>query len=347
MDVPDTLRFVLPPGSEGISGGNLYNAALIAALRGVARVDTLGIEALPAAIDHGEPGLYFIDTLCLPEAAGVLGRRRRGQSFVLVVHHLPSLEPELAPNDARLERERALLPRFDLFLSTSAFTTELLAARGIARARVLTVPPAPPRVASRRRDYRPPLVALLVGNLIPRKALHPFLRALDERLPAELELRLDVLGRLDLDPEYARACLDCVRTSVALARTVRLRGPVEPHAMDAAYAAAHLFVSASRMETFGMAVQEARAHGLPILAVRAGYVQHHFVEGETGLAFESVSALADALVELARDPRRMGAFFARAQERRSQLDTTWSGAATSLLAQLATARAAGGLDFAR
>jgi len=257
------------------------------------------------------------------------------------VHHLPSLEPDIDPNDGRLEAERALLARFELFLSTSAFTTELLAARGIPRERVLTVPPAPPRVAPSLREYRPPLVALVVGNVIPRKALHPFLCALDERIAPGLELRLDVVGRLDLDSDYARACLDRVRASSRLARTVRVRGPIEPQAMGAVYSGAHLFVSTSRMETFGMAVQEARAHGLPILAVRGGHVQHHFVEGETGLGFDSADELADALVALARDSRGMEAFFARARRLRPNLETTWSDAATSLLTQLARVPGAG------
>ena len=78
-------------------------------------------------IANGTPGRYLVDTLNLDEAR-VLEGKTPAQRAVLVVHHLPSLEPDITPEHASLALERSVVPLFDGFLATSAFTAELLAA---------------------------------------------------------------------------------------------------------------------------------------------------------------------------------------------------------------------------
>ena len=105
--------------------------------------------------------------------------------------------------------------------------------------------------------------------------------------------------------------------------------------MGALYDEAHLLVSASAMETFGMAIHEARAHGLPILALDAGYAREHFAHGENGVLCSSVPELATALVELARDDERMAALFSRAQTTSLPSGYSWPDAAQRFLDELA------------
>ena len=76
-------------------------------------------------------------------------------------------------------------------------------------------------------------------------------------------------GPLDRAPEHVAE----VRRRIAqagLADRVRLVGPLDPTARDAAYAGADLAVLASRTETYGMAAAEALARGLPLVATTGG-----------------------------------------------------------------------------
>jgi glycosyltransferase involved in cell wall biosynthesis len=104
--------------------------------------------------------------------------------------------------------------------------------------------------------------------------------------------------------------------------------------MDDAYDRAHLLVSAAPMETFGMAIFEARAHGLPILAIDGGNAGRHFENGHDGISCASVSELARTLVELANDELRMRELFRRAQATRISSDYGWNEAALRFLAEL-------------
>ncbi len=70
------------------------------------------------------------------------------------------------------------------------------------------------------------------------------------------------------------------------------------------YAAFDVFAHAPRLEAFGLAVIEAMATRLPVLATRVGGVAEIVRDGETGLLVpaESVDGLAGGLARLVRDP---------------------------------------------
>src|SRR5262249_40881598 len=146
--------------------------------------------------------LFFVDTLNLADAA-VLAHKTAEQHAVLVVHHLPSLEPGISPDDPAILHERSSLPRFDRFLATSPFTADLLARRGFARERIMTVEPGLPPVELGPSRIEPPYRALLVGNLIPRKGIRDLLFALAATTEPTDAFSLDIVGRADLDPAYA------------------------------------------------------------------------------------------------------------------------------------------------
>jgi glycosyltransferase involved in cell wall biosynthesis len=91
------------------------------------------------------------------------------------------------------------------------------------------------------------------------------------------------------------------------------------------------------METFGMAIFEARAHGLPVLALDGGNAARHFADGENGIRCASAAELARTLVELANDELRMRELFRRAQATRVSSDYGWTEAARRFLAELGRA----------
>jgi glycosyltransferase involved in cell wall biosynthesis len=97
-----------------------------------------------------------------------------------------------------------------------------------------------------------------------------------------------------------------------LAGRVRLAGRVSDAALHALYARAHAFVHATRYEGSSLVTLEAMAHGLPVVATRAGGIPDKVEDGRSGLLVEpgDVAGLAGALTEIAAEParaRRMGA----------------------------------------
>jgi glycosyltransferase involved in cell wall biosynthesis len=293
----------------------------------------VSVAACRRALERGEPGVYFVDTLNLGDVAS-FPARSPAQVLVLVVHHLPSLEPGLAPDDPSLAVESKALPLFDAFLVTSPFTGSILTRRGFAASRVLTVPPAPPAVARRPRAFEMPLGAVVVANLIERKGILELLDALAPRLVPTDRFSLQIVGRSDISPAYADRCRRAVEGSRPLGERVRFAGAV-PHArIGDVYERADVLVSAARMETFGMALQEARAFGLPILALDGGHAHAHFTHGEDGLLFSSIEALADGFLQLARDDAEARRLFDRAQSLPPAPGDTWARAAQRLVEQL-------------
>ncbi|MDX6488332.1 MAG: hypothetical protein QOK13_947 [Gaiellaceae bacterium] len=86
---------------------------------------------------------------------------------------------------------------------------------------------------------------------------------------------------------------------------VSFAGPVPRDELQALYAQSDAFVMPSRSETWGMAMQEAAAVGLPLIATDAPGAAHDLIEdGVNGyrVPVEDVGALHDALVKAAADP---------------------------------------------
>jgi len=94
---------------------------------------------------------------------------------------------------------------------------------------------------------------------------------------------------------------------------VRLAGRVGDDVLHALYACANAFVHATRYEGSSLVTLEAMAHGLPVVATRAGGIPDKVVDGETGLLVPpgDVAALALALQDLLHDPARARAMGAR------------------------------------
>ena len=327
------LVFVLPAGHEAPSGGNVYDRELGKALAALTSIRIVHFAEASQAIDSKSPGLYLFDTLDL-EKTLELPERSAGQAYGLVVHHLPSLEPGILLDDPALAMENRALGGFDFFVATSDFTRALLVGRGYGENAVFTVPPGLSAESGPPRVYEPPLSALLVANVIPRKGVLSLLEALAAHESARARYSLRIVGRTDMDPAYVEACRRTLVNSSSLGRRVRIDGPRPYEHMAEVYEAAHLLVSASAMETFGMAIHEARAHGLPVLAVNGGYVRNAFSDGENGVLCSSPEGLAKKLVELDEDEAAMRSLFGRAQASRPPSDYTWAAAAQRLLEEI-------------
>ncbi len=77
------------------------------------------------------------------------------------------------------------------------------------------------------------------------------------------------MGNLTRAPDHV-AALRALAAAPPLRDRVRFEGELDDRDMEQAWRSADLFVSASRHEGYGMAVAEALARGLPVVATTAG-----------------------------------------------------------------------------
>ncbi|GAA0308335.1 glycosyltransferase family 4 protein [Streptomyces turgidiscabies] len=108
---------------------------------------------------------------------------------------------------------------------------------------------------------------LCVAAVTPRKGQHRLVEAL--AAVTDLPWSCVCVGGLEQDPEYV-ADLRALIARHGLEDRLHLAGPQVGAQLDASYAAADLMVLTSYAETYGMAVTEALARGIPVLATDVG-----------------------------------------------------------------------------
>ncbi|MBQ0927768.1 glycosyltransferase family 4 protein [Saccharopolyspora endophytica] len=329
------LHFVVTAGDRP-SGGTVYDRHATAGLAAlgfdVRETEIAGTWPQPgddarerlaevlAAVPDG--GAVLIDGLMacgVPEILGTHADRLR--TAVLV--HLPlaeetGLDPATA---ARLDTaERATLRAADLVLATSPQAAQRLARHhGLHRVRTAT-PGTEPAALVPGTDGVSRL--LCVASLTPRKGHDVLVEAL-----AGLPLTCDFVGPAP-DPDRVRRLLEHHEG-------VRWRGPLHGAELADAYAAADLLVQPSLAETYGMAVTEALARGIPVIA---SAVPDALGDGGLLLPPGDTAALADALRRWSDDPDFRSRLRESALRRRDQLPT-WDSTARQLAAALTSLEA--------
>ena len=328
-------HWAIPGPLAQYTGGYRYDAEVVTGLR--ARGVALDVHALagrhPDADGSAQAAAartwigsaaagagLIIDGLALPAFAPLLDRVDPRGPVIALIHHPLALETGLDPDRARhlAQTEQAALRRVDAVVVTSPATRALLAAGGLDAARLHVARPGTPRVM-RRLPKRPrfgPVRLLCVATLIPRKGHLRLLAALSgvRRVP----WRLVCVGGDRGDQVSARRIrARCDRAGWR--RRVRITGEVDPAALSRHYHEADLFVSASRLEGYGMALAEALMHGVPIVTTRGGAIAET-VPATAGLRVHGAAprhlrrALSRALEQPGR--RRHWARQARRQARR-------------------------------
>ncbi|MCA8957266.1 MAG: glycosyltransferase family 4 protein, partial [Planctomycetes bacterium] len=276
-------------------------------------------------------GPYLVDTLYLDVVPRV---SLRGVDAHLIVHHLESLHPgpSRTSDEVFRAREESLLRPFRGFLATSEFTRDYLVQRGFAAESVVVLRPGVEGFAPASPRSTGALRVLMVANLIERKGVLPFLSELIRVLRPTDAFSLRIVGSPDFEPGYAARCHAIVAAAPELEGRVELCGALPHGAMPGEYQRADLLVSAATMETFGMALQEACAAGLPVLAVEGGYAVHHAQHGSTGLHFAGCGALADGLRRLLDDPAQLANLQAGARAAAPGSARSWGVVAQEFLA---------------
>jgi glycosyltransferase involved in cell wall biosynthesis len=223
------------------------------------------LSAVPAGRPIVLDGLAFG---ALPEAGAFQSRT----PLIALVHQPLALECALEATqaDALRESERAALAATSHVIVTSKATARMVMADyNIESQRISVVQPGndpmPPALGSRDGVVR----LLSVGSVVQGKGYDVLMAAV--RSVADLQWRLTIAGDLSRD-RAAAARLDADISAYGLSDRVAVLGAISSERIVELYSASDLFVLASRFESYGMALAEAIAHGLPIVSTIAGAI---------------------------------------------------------------------------
>lgn len=330
----NTFTFVLPQDRYLPSGGNIYNEKLIGALQAAGH-DTavMDFAAYQAAIQQDLQGMYWVDSLFVKDMQSLLSLHPQKAKSFFILHHLESLHPPVGATAEQIfhRDEQAVLSFFDGFLVTSRFSEAYLRSRGF-RQPIMTVEPAVEQPVFAPSPVRGTISALMVANIVERKGILDWLHYLSEMaVPSDL-FTLTIVGRTDMEPAYALACKEKVVLNPVLKEKVSFTGSLPHHEVLRYYAQANLFISAARMETFGMALQEAKAYRIPILALEGGHVKHHINNGKNGYIFNSTAKMAIFFIDLVRRHKKFAALLEQTL-REQPMMYTWQQAAALFFQQ--------------
>jgi glycosyltransferase involved in cell wall biosynthesis len=236
--------------------------------------------------------------------------RAAGRPFVFTYHTLYERYAHYVPLPRQMVARRAVRwsARFadsaDLVIAPSDFVARRLRTLGVRRP-IEVLPTGvdldrfrPGDGAAARRALglgAGDRVLLYVGRLDREKNLEFLLDAVARVTTPEARLLL--VGRGTQGPALRRAA-----DAAGLGSRVELRGGSPPTGLPAYYRAADAFVFASTSETQGLAVLEAMACGLPVVAVRASGIEEIVTDGVSGLLVpEDAAAFAGAVDQILAD----------------------------------------------
>jgi glycosyltransferase involved in cell wall biosynthesis len=149
-----------------------------------------------------------------------------------------------------------------------------------------------------------PFVFVCVARMSPEKGHGPLIEAFAAAFGGDPEVRLRLVG-----DGPARPMIEALGARLGVERQIELVGALPPEAVPEALVSADAFVLASPLETFGVAVIEALASGLPVVCTASGGPDH-LIDPSNGLltAVGDGAGLRDAL----RRMRRRAAEYDRA-----------------------------------
>ena len=332
------VHVIVPEGFDNPgrpTGGNIYDRRVCAGLAHVgwevlvATVDAAwpvpdsgaraDLARIVSAIPDGE--IALIDGLIAsPAAAQLLPHAGRIRMTVLL--HMPLATALDVRHDASAQHsERVVLRAATGVVVTSEWARQQVLTRyGVPACRVHVARPGVDRIAAPARPVRGHLIC--VGTLGHHKGQDLLVEALAEL--GDLDWHCVLAGALDRDPDFVDQ-LQTRITRLGYGHRVRLTGVLTGAALSHAYTTADLLIAPSRSETYGMAVTEALAHGLPVIAAAVGGLPEALGSNNDGtrpgqlIPSGDPAALAAAIGHWLRDERHRHRLRAAARKRRSNL----------------------------
>jgi glycosyltransferase involved in cell wall biosynthesis len=309
---------------------------MLAALRRAgATVRILSVDRTPsaAAVRGLRAEIVVVDTIAAASATPIVGVLRRNGARIVTL-------ALMSRGAVRLAR------RSDAAIAVSRTLGSELRAAGIPASRIAVIPPGTSRVTKARarrlgglRTGRAVRV-LCVANWTRAKGIHTLIAAA-RRVP---EVSLDLVGAHP-DARYARRMLAQI-AHADLAGRIRVRGALTGARLERLHEAADIFVLPSTLESYGMAVGEALARGLPVIACDIAATREVTRGAAVLVPPGRVRPLTTSLRTIATDARRRDILSARASQRAKTLPS-WERTERELARAVLRAVSARGADARR
>jgi len=283
------LEFIIPGDLQSASGGYVYDRSMVAGLRALGwRVRVHGLDAsfpypTPDALaqaqrvfaDLPDRACVLVDGLALGAIPQVIESHSSRLALVALIHMQLASEVGLAPAVAeRLRRqERHALRLVRHVIVTSRSMERALAECGLDQSLLSVVEPGvwrAPIAGSPREPTGDRAVKMLCVATIHDGKGHELL--IDALAPlVHLPWHLWCVGSLSRSPATVQRLTDRLQRT-GLVDRVALVGELPHAALSELYLAADLFVLPTLRESYGMAVAESLAHGLPVISSRTGAI---------------------------------------------------------------------------
>jgi glycosyltransferase involved in cell wall biosynthesis len=328
--------FAIPGDLATPTGGYRYAREVIAALRArgwAVEVVDLGDGFPDVDVDqraHARQHLLgapknvpvVVDGLALGALAEEAQSASRSHCLIGLMHHPLALETGLASemaNALRVSEIRALAATRHVITTDHSTAAVLAADYAVPPARISVALPGTRRVSRPRKRREGPVRILTVGAIVPRKGYDFLVRALAGL--RDFDWHLTLVGDRTRSSETV-AELDRLISELGLVQKITCTGAVSAEQLDMLHDNADLFVQSSWFEGYGMALADAIAYGLSVIATRTGAAPR-IVPPEVGLLVPPGDqvALARALLMLISDPALRQRYAAAARTSAENLPT--------------------------
>jgi glycosyltransferase involved in cell wall biosynthesis len=313
---------LLSTGTDGISGGHRYHQHLLAAAPRAGFVMWVARPRIAWTLPPAD--VVVIDSLYAWRAAVAVRRRHRPLAVAIVHQHPGGTDASGRMRSLRHRLDVATYRHCDLVVTPGPIMANLLATEHeLDPTRIQVIEPGcdlPPakKVPALRAGRR--LGLLNVANWLPNKGILELLEAVAALPPHEVTLHL--AGRTDVAPQYTSVVQRRIEKPDLADRTV-VHGALGATEVASLYAAADAFAFPSRLETYGSAVAEALAAGLPIIGWRTAHLCALVADETEGLlvAPGRIDELAAAIHRLAVDDDERRRLAEGARRRGARLPT--------------------------
>jgi len=293
------IGLVIYGSIDTLSGGYMYDRMMVEYLR--AQGDTVEIISLPwrnysAHLTDNfsfklPPNLDILiqDELNHPSLIGA-NRGRHPYPVISLVHHLrcSELRPKWQNNLYQIV-EKKYLHSVDGFIFNSQTTKGVVnGVIGDVKPDVVAYPPTDrfgDAISEREveeRGKKKELHILFLGNVMGRKGLHTLLEA--ARL-STFDLRLDIVGSLTSEPEYAKQMQEFAAVN-GLSSIVHFHDSLNNQPLIEKLKNAHVLVVPSSYEGFGIVYLEGMGFGLPAIGTTAGAAREVIRDGVDGFLIQ-------------------------------------------------------------
>lgn len=322
-----SVLFIHPPLQNEVSGGNIFNRHIIhQALASGYPLASIPINqsqrtaTLFSEIVGVQPRILIWDSFFFDFIA------KHSPTFPAIrtawlVHYLPSLNPGLDPLSATRQKllETGAIGTSERLICTGSAMFRVLSARYPDKAVFLCRPGVEeffraigntvPKAGNLAN-----IDLISVANLLPDKGYPELIEALSNL--KDQQWTWHIVGSDRVDRSFNKSFRSCALTMKLMPR-IHFHGVLSQKRLAKLFSKMDLLVQASRYESYGMAVAEAVAAGLPVVSTRTGAATELIRDGYSGflVPVNDPGALQSVLEKLIGDPRLLDSFRRNSRDR--------------------------------